>query len=114
MIYVSYYGNYRKFPLEFKTVSISRFVPKYMKVDVHAIELAPSQKLLNDYKSGKVDEQQYIEIFKKEILGNLNPSAIQEKYDNCILLCYEKTGDFCHRTLVKNWLNELNIECREL
>ena len=114
MIYVSYYGNYRKFPQDFKIVSISRFVPKYMKVDIHALELAPSQTLLNKYKNGYVSDEEYTKIFQEETLEKLNKENIKEKYDNCILLCYEKTGDFCHRTLVKNWLNEANIECEEL
>lgn len=114
MIYVSYYGNHRKFPQDFKTVSISRFIPKYMKVDKHAIELAPSQKLLNDYKAGSINNAAYTEIFTKDVINQLNPKEIFEKYDNCVLLCYEKTGDFCHRTLVQKWLNEAGFECKEL
>ena len=32
---------------------------------------------------------------------------------DCVLLCYEKSGDFCHRHLVADWLNkklDLNIQ----
>ena len=28
--------------------------------------------------------------------------------ENIILLCYEKSTDFCHRHLVANWINENN------
>ena len=28
---------------------------------------------------------------------------------NCILICYEKTGDFCHRHILANWLNKNNV-----
>ena len=34
--------------------------------------------------------------------------------DDCVLLCYEKSGDFCHRHLVANWLSDnLGIEVKE-
>ena len=25
---------------------------------------------------------------------------------DCVLLCYEKPGDFCHRHILANWLEE--------
>lgn len=33
--------------------------------------------------------------------------------EHIVLLCFEKDGDFCHRKLVSDWLNEKGIPCRE-
>ena len=30
----------------------------------------------------------------------------KNKCDNMILLCYEKSGDFCHRHVLADWLEE--------
>ena len=39
---------------------------------------------------------------------------IYEKYNNKIFLCFEKTGDFCHRHIVSSWLKYHGFECEEL
>lgn len=45
----------------------------------------------------------------------LNPNDIlKELGEDAVLLCYEKPGDFCHRHLVSQWLNENGIRCSEL
>ena len=45
----------------------------------------------------KLDPEQVL----KELEGF---SGVSE--DNIILLCYEKTGTFCHRHLVADWFNQ--------
>lgn len=50
MILTSYFANHRKFPKDRKTVSISRFSPKWFEPDEKDLDLAPSKELLLDYK----------------------------------------------------------------
>ena len=51
-----------------------------------------------------------------EILNMLNPRKVFDEIgENSILLCYEKSGKFCHRRLVADWIEkELGIEVPEL
>ena len=55
-----------------------------------------------------------IEIYKKETLSILDPIEISNKYKDSIFLCYEKTGDFCHRHIVSSWLSENGIVVEEV
>ena len=54
----------------------------------------------------------YIKHFYSEVLDNLNPQDVYNKlYElsvgkDCVLLCYEKSDDFCHRHIVAKWLED--------
>ena len=108
MIYTSYFANWRKFPKDLKQVSIALYPPKSFENEL--LELAPTQKLLSDFKMQRITIEEYTKEFNQQ-LAKLNPQDVK---DNCILLCYEKSTDFCHRHLVRQWLNENNIKCEEL
>lgn len=114
MIYTSYFSNWRNFPEGFKLVSISCHNPdgatKYFK----ARPLNPPYWLLKAYKYDGLTEDEYIKHYTKEVLSKLNPEKMKKHLDNSILLCYEKKGDFCHRNLILEWLNENGIEAEEL
>lgn len=111
MIQTSYFANHRNFPKNKRLISISRFTPKWFKEDYNALELAPSSKLLKDYKDGLIDEAGYDKRYKEETLSKLDPKEIAKKYKDSIFLCYE-SDDFCHRHIVADWLrdNGENIE----
>lgn len=96
-IKTSYFANYRNFG-NLKPISISRFPPKGFKGE-QRLDLAPGESLLKRYKEGLVSEEEY-EI---EYIQGL-PQDIQLE-DNCVLLCYEKKGDFCHRSILAKILN---------
>ena len=113
MIYTSYFSNWRNFPKNFKTVSISRFNQKWIKVDYHEITLAPSVDILMKYKNNEISEEEYDNLYLKE-LEKLDPKEIEKKYQNSIFLCYEKEGEFCHRNILRKWLNKNKVEIKEL
>lgn len=113
-VITSYFANSKKFPKNRHAVSISRFTPKWFEADEEFKNLAPSIKLLNDYKNGRVTEEDYERIYREETLSKLDPSDIAKRFKNSILLCYEKEGDFCHRQIVSNWLNENGYKAHEL
>ena len=101
MTYTSYYANYRKFKGMFR-VSISRTAPSN-SCDIQLIKLAPTVELLQKYKCNSITK------FVKAL------STLQELQGDVVLLCYEKKGDFCHRHLLAEYLNNNhNTNIREL
>lgn len=63
-----------------------------------------------------VSTSRYIELYEQEILGKLDARQVWNELHTLaggqepVLLCWEKTGEFCHRQLVARWFRrELNI-----
>lgn len=112
MIYTSYYANHRNYPVGYYPVCISRYPPKGFRGS-RILELAPSADLLMDYKGGQCNDEQYIERFNLQ-LERLDVHEIAADVEKCVMLCYEKPGDFCHRHLVAKWLKEAGYQVEEL
>ncbi len=113
MILTSYFSNWRKFPENTKTISVSRFPPKWAKFDEQLNELAPSSNLLIRYKNNEINEEDYEREYLIQ-LSQLNVFDIAAKIQGSVLLCFEKSGEFCHRNLIRKWLKENGIESEEL
>ena len=113
MIITSYFANWRNYPRGLRLISVSRFKPKGVHVDEVAFELAPSMSLLRGYHSGRITITRYKQIYYNDVLSKLDPREIYRKYDNSLLLCYEKSGRFCHRRLIAEWL-EVGNSCTVL
>lgn len=96
-------------------VSITAFQPLWFK-GKHYAPLAPPWSLVSMYKSGKIDEDGYEEMYRKQVLDNLNPrEVLKELGEEAILLCYEKSGEFCHRHIAAQWLmGHLDIVIEEV
>lgn len=111
-IYTGYFARikqYREAGLE--TISIARFNRYYSGASLKL--LAPASEIIH------YPEDVYTPIYKDQ-LKKLSPEGIVENINslahgkNCILLCYEKPGEFCHRRIVAKWLKHyLNIEVEE-
>lgn len=96
-------------------ISIAAKAPIWYKGDEYK-KLAPKWSFYSEWKNGshKGDNDYYIKHFKEEVLDKLDPEQVLKELegfsgvseDNIILLCYEKTGTFCHRHLVADWLNQ--------
>lgn len=112
MVYFSYYGNKTAMNSDMKKIAISRKVPEWAKVDGTEPILMPTADLLADYKNGIIDEATYTARFL-DGLKSLNPDNIGQRYQDTLLLCYEASGEFCHRNLVKAWLNKAGIKAVE-
>jgi len=99
-------------------VSISRVTPDWFTASfptsIIALELAPSMELLLAYKNDEISEKDYEIRYRDETLSLLDPKEIAEKYKNSVFLCYEKTGDFCHRRILASWLEESGYTCLEI
>ena len=75
---------------------------------IHLPIMAPTKQLLNDYKKGLINWQQYKTQFKsiiaqRQIQKHIAPQDI----DMACFLCSEATADNCHRRLVAEYLAEL-------
>jgi hypothetical protein len=77
--------------------------------------LYPTAKLLDHYKKYN-DEVVYLMAYKKETLSILDPQKVYEDLgENAVLLCYERSGTFCHRRIVAEWIeNNLGIKVPEI
>lgn len=91
-------------------VAISRGIPEWYKGRVYKA-LAPSWDLVRIN-----DTEEYTRRYRNEVLNRLDPKKVYKDLgDDAILLCWEKPGDFCHRRIVAEWLeNELGIIVPEI
>lgn len=107
----SYYAKYKGD----SAVSIAAKCPHWFTGRQYK-KLAPSYHALMDYKNGKINEEQFTELYYAEVLNNLDAKRVYEELgENSVLLCWEKSGSFCHRHIVAEWLqNELGVEITEL
>ncbi len=72
--------------------------------------LAPKWSFFNDYKNGKIDEDEYTQQYNELVLSVLDAKQV---YDNIIerfgedvvLLCYESPCVFCHSRIVARWFD---------
>ena len=117
-IYTSYFANIKNLPDNLYPISICGKAPDWYK-GVQYKALAPKYWFFKKYKEDR-DNEFYALVFNKEVLSVLRPhevlSDLKKLTGNKIpcLLCYEKPGDFCHRHLVAEWLqNNCGIEVRE-
>lgn len=122
-IYTSYFSKMKNINKNYKPfyVSIARYTFSDILKYVNNIYLpfAPTQKTLDSYRNGEIGEEEYI----KQYIGHLNKVFWSVKQDdriieqllkgfdgkkyNCIvLLCYEKSSDFCHRHILRDFLNK--------
>lgn len=117
-IYTSYFAKSKKIPDDIVKISICGKAPQgydglqYKKV-------APKYGFFMEWKQNH-DNDFYIEHFNKEVLNCLSAKQVYDDLErlsngrDCVLLCYEKSSDFCHRHLVADWLSkQLNISVEE-
>ena len=110
MIYTGYYSKIKEYVDSGLTLlSISRTKPEFAKSCIDIPQLFPSDKILWDYKKGKIDEMEYTSKY----LNQLNElgvdriiKMIQIFGDNVVLLCWESPEKFCHRHILADYINK--------
>ena len=117
MIYTSYFSSHKYHPDN--GISISRWNSFWRGPTFK--NLAPSEQLLSWWKSlpKPVQEmpeaqEQYRIIYTEQTLSKISPAEVAELFDGKVLLCFEKSTDFCHRHIVADWLRTAGFECEEL
>ena len=74
----------------------------------HAIELAPTKEILDNYKKGIIDWSEYESEFRKLMKNRRVEEEFVAKFGgfrNVLLLCSEPTPEHCHRRLVAEYLS---------
>lgn len=95
-------------------VAICLYKPYWFKGE-HYPTLAPTKEILEDYKNGDIDEEEYIRRYKEDVLSKLNPKEVYNDLKDKVLLCYERYDKFCHRHIVAQWLSEeLDVNIKEI
>ncbi|MDF0593744.1 DUF488 family protein [Methanotrichaceae archaeon M04Ac] len=99
-------SNFSRSGADPRAVAISRAQPKGWTGRVYE-PLAPSWRLLAEALSGEIDEDEYIQRYRAEVLSKLDPREVYADLgEDAVLLCWEMAGAFCHRRLVAEWLEE--------
>lgn len=105
MIYTSYYAKHGSNP---KAIGISYSVPKWFDKSRHLCMLAPTWDLVGGYKDGSITQQEYTTRYVQLLEGReIDPMGIAHNLpEGTILLCYERPGDFCHRRVLAEWVEQ--------
>lgn len=107
MIRTSYYAKYHGCD----GVSIARIKPAWFDGGEYKA-LAPEAKTLFDYKKD-LDKEKYTVRYISQ-LNKLDVHSVYKDLDGKVLLCYEKTGSFCHRNIVSKWFRDNGYDVKEL
>jgi uncharacterized protein YeaO (DUF488 family) len=122
-IFTSYIAQIRKAPTNYLRILICRYVPIYLSMyvnyDMHLVNLAPSEELLKQWKAGTLTKEEYKTMYLKQLTdAHLSPLdleiyfkklSIMANVDGIILYCYEKSGEFCHRHILAEYINSIMI-----
>ena len=118
MIYTTYFAKVKSLPTGVIPVSICMRPPNGWRGE-QMKSLAPDWGLINMWKDHLLSEAEFREQYYKEVLAKKDPdavvAAIHKKTGgrDFALVCYEKTGDVCHRHYIADWLSEAGYPVKE-
>lgn len=121
--YINKVRQYEK--MGYRLVPICGGLPDWFHPDINTTywcrRLAPKWKFFNEWKEGKINNDEYIECYYDQVLEKIKPKEIIREIkeelltDKFVILCYEKPFDFCHRHIVAHWLNtKLHMDIKEV
>jgi len=68
-------------------------------------DLFPKWSFLKKYKEDG-NEADYTREYHAQVLSKLDPNKVYDDLKDSTLLCWEKSGEFCHRRLVAEWIEK--------
>lgn len=78
------------------------------------LSLTPDRQTFFAIKAGEIDEEEYEKQYRERVLSKLNAKEIYKRFQKNVLLCWEDAGEFCHRRIVADWIQEeIGIEIPE-
>ena len=116
-LYTSYFANLKKLPEDIVPIAIAGKLPEWYK----GLRYKPLAPKFEDFQWWLLthDEGEYTKRYYENILNKLDPSVVVTKFialsggKDVALICYEKSGDFCHRHIVAEWLTKYGAPCVE-
>lgn len=111
-IYTSYFARVKKLQeMGFNNLwCVAGYAPKFFfdLKDAHFYpDLAPKKLWWQYWHDNNLGNEFYVEQYNNTVLSKLDPQEVLKKLgDNAVMLCYEKSGDFCHRHLIADWLSK--------
>ena len=89
-----------------KKSDLEYFLKEIVPADyIHMPAMSPTKEMLQSYKNGTIDWEQYEkefdELISKRLIEN---SLVPSQTDKSCFLCSESQPDFCHRRLVVEYL----------
>ena len=103
MILTSYFAKRSVKKSGLEPIAISLTVPKGYQGKRY-MALAPTREMINLAQEGRTEE--YTKLYTEQVLSWLDPMKVYQQLDGSVLLCWEKSGSFCHRRLVAEWLEK--------
>lgn len=101
MIRTSYFAKYKGE----NGVSIAVGTPKWFKGRKYE-PLCPPWDLVEKVKYDG-DTEYYTREYYRRVLSKLDPEKVMADLEyEAVFLCWEKSGEFCHRHIVAEWLHD--------
>lgn len=104
VMYTSYFAKRKEIKPELM-VSIARSKPRWVKCEEY-LDLAPPWDLVQYWKETG-DEKGYCKRYYDEVLSKLDVEKVYEDLKDKYIMCWEKSGSFCHRRIVALWIEKL-------
>ena len=113
MIFTGYYAKLNSYKnLGLEPIAISGKRPNFYE-GLYYPDFAPRYWMYQRWKDKDITNEGYT-IEYKNYLNTLNKEEIKKYFEenyksmikNCVLLCYEKSAEFCHRHVLAEWLKE--------
>jgi uncharacterized protein (DUF488 family) len=92
-------------------VATSLRPPVFVPGIKHYPLLAPTGALLSRWRKRLITEQQYTEEYLSILAKRGTPLQLLEGIEEgSVLLCYERTGSFCHRHIAAGYLRRAGAD----
>lgn len=120
MLYTSYYKHISKEEPNTIYIQISNSKPNWFHVHTYSAPiLYPLWDLVEAKHSDLISEQAFIKKYYDQLNSQSDRIAsffekVQTLNKTVVMLCHEKSDDFCHRHLLRTWLKGVGIEVEEL
>ena len=136
--FTSYYANYNNIPKNYMCIGISRVCPEWFANNelenftfVRDNFLAPSEELLQGYKDGTINQEQYKRQYVTDVMTKVVDmgytdlgawmknadkvfATMMHQWDGLVFMCYERPEEFCHRHIFRKMLkNVYHVDCEE-
>lgn len=113
MIFTGYYAKLNSYKnLGLEPIAISGKRPDFYE-GLYYSDFAPRYEMFQRWKNKEITNEGYVKEYKA-YLDTLDKKEIKKDFEqyskegkHCILLCYEKSGEFCHRHVLADWLEEM-------